>query len=144
MKKRMKLVDNYLFRNGFVIIFILGVFFYLYKTCGEISLKCFEDKLFQKPSCDYYANIFRERECLMIFEKMDPFGSYSFVAEGKHLISKQDCTCSDNNDRWWTQYEEYLEKGDTIIKRKGELVFSIHKKDTVLNFNWECEGKVYK
>ena len=41
-------------------------------------------------------------------------------------------------------YENYLEKGDTIIKCKEELIFSIHKKDAILNFNRECEVKVYK
>lgn len=33
--------------------------------------------------------------------------------------------------------------GDTLIKQKGELVFYIHKKDTILSIPWECEGKVY-
>jgi hypothetical protein len=45
---------------------------------------------------------------------------------------------------WWATYKKHIKIGDTIIKRNGELVFSIHKKDTVLSFNFECEGKVYK
>ena len=36
------------------------------------------------------------------------------------------------------------EQGDTIIKRKGEYAFNIHKRDTVLTFNVECQGKVYR
>ncbi len=41
-------------------------------------------------------------------------------------------------------YSHLISKGDTIIKKKGELIFSIHKKDTIYNFNWECDGKIYK
>jgi hypothetical protein len=93
--------------------------------------------------CEANAKLARKQECLLIFEELPAFTSYSLDAKGKHLITKKECTCTDKN-RWWAQYKEYLEKGDTIIKRKGELIFSIHKKDTVLTFDWECEGKVYK
>lgn len=30
--------------------------------------------------------------------------------------------------------------GDTIIKREGETILNIHKKDTILAWSWECEG----
>ena len=96
-----------------------------------------------KIDCETLAKKAKERECLLIIEKLPVFSKSTLDAEGKHLITKKDCKCSDGS-RWWTQYRDYLEEGDTIIKRKGELIFSIHKKDTVLNFNWECEGKVYK
>ena len=96
-----------------------------------------------KFDCDSSAEYARNRECLLIFEELPAFSSYKLDAKGKHLITKKECECSDE-DRWWVQYRGYLEKGDTIIKRKGELIFSIHKKDTILNFNWECNGKVYR
>jgi hypothetical protein len=127
-----------------VIAFVICVFLYLYIKCGEISLKCFEDKLERKVDCDYLANSHRKKECLLIFEREVPFSRYSFEVEGTHLLTKKKCECTDEDDHWWSRYSGYLEKGDTIIKRKGELVFSIHKKDTILNFNWECEGKTYK
>ncbi len=96
-----------------------------------------------KPDCERSAEAMKQKECLLIFEKLPSFTSYKLDATGKHLITKKECTCSDES-RWWAQYKNYLEKGDTIIKRKGELIFSIHKKDTVLHFNWECEGKIYR
>jgi len=96
-----------------------------------------------KIDCIASAEVARKQECLLIFKELPSFSSYKLDAKGKHLITKKECECSDEN-RWWAQYKEYLEKGDTIIKRKGELIFSIHKRDTILNFNWECEGKVYK
>ena len=95
-----------------------------------------------KIDCEASAEIARKQECLLIFEKLPAFSSYKLDAIGKHLITKKDCTCSDEN-RWWVNYSEYLEKGDTIIKKNGELIFSIHKKDTILKFPWECEGKIY-
>ena len=93
--------------------------------------------------CEKSAKLARSQECLLIFKELPIFSSYKLDAKGKHLITKKDCTCSDEN-RWWAKYGNYLEKGDTIIKKKNELIFSIHKKDTILIFNWECEGKVYK
>jgi len=93
--------------------------------------------------CELLSKEARNRECLLIFEVLPSLYSYKLDAKGKHLITKEDCVCSDA-DRWWGQYKDYLEKGDTIIKRKGELVFYIHKKDTILQFNWECKGKIYK
>jgi hypothetical protein len=122
----------------------LAIFLYLYQSCGEASLKCLDEKLFPKVDCERLAAMARKRECLMIFERMPFSPSSSFLAKGRHLTTSKECECSDEGAREWMQYEKYLEKGDTIIKRKGELVFSIHKKDTILNFNWECQGKIYK
>lgn len=46
--------------------------------------------------------------------------------------------------RWFREYIDFMEVGDTIIKREGELILYIHKKDTTMLFKWECEGKVYE
>lgn len=109
---------------------IASLFFY---SCGDLL----------KPNCEESASANRETECLIVFDKLPTFSTPYLNAKGKNLLTGKECECEDIG-RWWMQYKEYLKKGDTIIKRKGELVFSIHKKDTVLNFNWECEGKTYK
>lgn len=96
-----------------------------------------------KPDCELLSEEAKKRECLLIFEELPALYDYKLNAKGKNLTTKEDCVCSDA-DRWWVQYKDYLEKGDTIIKRKGELVFEIHKRDTILKYNWECEGKTYK
>ena len=96
-----------------------------------------------KIDCNTLAKQAKERECLLIVETLPVFTSPLLDASGKNLITKKQCTCSDGS-RWWAQYRDDIEIGDTIIKKKGELVFSIHKKDTMLTFDWECEGKVYK
>lgn len=95
------------------------------------------------PDCETLSKEARNRECLLIVEELPSLYSYKLEAKGKHLVTKKDCICSDA-DRWWVQYKDYLDKGDTIIKKKGELVFYIHKKDTILSFNWECDGKIFK
>ena len=46
-------------------------------------------------------------------------------------------------ERWYRQFIDSMSIGDTIIKKKGELTLYIHKKDTILSFDWECEGKIY-
>lgn len=61
----------------------------------------------------------------------------------KSLRTGKDTLYVEEN-RWFCKYYKNIEIGDTIIKRKGELLFNIHKKNAVLTFNWECEGKVYK
>lgn len=49
--------------------------------------------------------------------------------------------CEENT--WFAWYYDKFKNGDTIIKKRGELIFSIHKKDTILSFNFECDGKMY-
>ncbi len=102
----------------------------LFQSCLEID-------------CEANAKWAREKECNIIFESFPKFSTYKFDAKGHDIYTGQACICEDKG-RWWTQYEKFIDKGDTIIKRKGELIFSIHKKDTVLIFNWKCNGKVYK
>ncbi|HLV52091.1 MAG TPA: hypothetical protein VKY44_09070 [Flavobacterium sp.] len=46
--------------------------------------------------------------------------------------------------RWYRRFINYMEVGDTIIKREGELILYIHKKDTTMIFKPECEGQVYE
>jgi len=68
-----------------------------------------------------------------------------FNVKGRDPRTNEKCDCkSEFSYRWWSSYLDKLSIGDTIIKRKGELVFSIHKKDTILSFPWICEGQVYK
>ncbi|MDO5636308.1 MAG: hypothetical protein Q4G18_03565 [Myroides sp.] len=46
--------------------------------------------------------------------------------------------------RWYRRFINYMDTGDTIIKREGELILYIHKKDTTMIFKPECEGQVYE
>ena len=94
--------------------------------------------------CNGLAENYRTDECLLIVEKLtDKYSRFNY--KGINPITKKACDCNSNrSDRWWADYKENIGIGDTIIKKQGELIFSIHKKDTVMSFNFECDGKVYK
>lgn len=95
--------------------------------------------------CDLIANDLKTDECLLIVASIPGKTDGRFNYKGLHLVTKKKCDCdSDRSDRWWANYKEHIEIGDTIIKRKAELIFSIHKRDTVLSFNFECDGRVYR
>lgn len=115
-------------RLSFLLVICLCLF-----SCGPIR------------DCDSTVGYYREDECLLIVEKIPSNTDSRFDFKGINPITKKQCDCdSKTSDMWWVDYKEHIEIGDTIIKKQGELIFSIHKKDTVLNFNFECDGKVYK
>ncbi len=96
-------------------------------------------------NCKKLATYDKEEECLLIVGEFPKTGEAFFDYKGVHPYSGKRCDCkSETSYRWWNLYTEHIELGDTIIKEKGELTFNIHKKDTILSFNWECESKVYK
>lgn len=95
--------------------------------------------------CDASAKDYRNDECLLIVEKIPTNTDDMFDYQGIIPETKKKCDCnSPTSERWWALYKDHIAIGDTIIKKKGTLKFSIHKKDTVLDFNFECDGKVYK
>lgn len=78
-------------------------------------------------------------ECLQILEEKPSTSAYNMNSEGTHLVTGRKCNCKDET-RWLANYAELVEIGDTIIKRKGELTFSFHKQDTIIEVNWICGG----
>ena len=97
-----------------------------------------------RTDCAYLSQMDRDNECLLIVEHFDKYNPF-FGFSGTNPYTNKKCDCiNEQSYRWWNEYQEKIEIGDTIIKRKGELIFNIHKKDTVLSYNWECEGKIYK
>ena len=60
-----------------------------------------------------------------------------FKIKGYDPISKKVKFC-DNENRWWDEYKKEIVVGDTIVKKKGELIFYIHKKDTIIAHEWVC------
>jgi hypothetical protein len=96
-------------------------------------------------NCDASAESYRSDECILIVERIPRDIDNIFDYRGINPITKKGCDCNSNRSgKWWSLYSDHIEIGDTIIKKKGELIFSIHKKDTVLSFNFECDGKIYK
>jgi hypothetical protein len=95
-----------------------------------------------KVDCDRLAKSMRKDNFLIVVHDMPNTGSYRFNISGINPITGEKIKCKSSNG--WSEYNHLISIGDTIIKRKGELIFNIHKKDTVLSIPWECQGKIYK
>ncbi|PKW29031.1 hypothetical protein [Flavobacterium lindanitolerans] len=94
--------------------------------------------------CDDAADIYRSFECIIIIENIpNPKSTHLFNIEGTDPYTGKKIQF-DRENRWFCTFYPLLAIGDTIIKRKNELVFNIRKKDTIFRFNYECNGKTYE
>jgi len=88
---------------------------------------------------DHQSNAKRlaEEQCILVVET--PPSSYTsemFKTKGYNPITKKPCECNHYN-RWWSSSKNEIAVGDTIVKKKGELVFSIHKKDSIISHKYK-------
>ena len=91
--------------------------------------------------CEKSTRIMVEDECNLVIQIPPSEYSDLFKTKGYDPITKEEKICI-NSNRWWSLYIKEIEEGDTIVKKRGELVFYIHKKDTVIAHEWECyDGK---
>jgi len=111
--------------------FFLVQFCFVLYGCGDI-----------KTDCNFFEKIRRDENCIMIVEIPPKPASVYFEAFGKNIENGKPCICKEES-RWWATISDQIKKGDTIIKRKGELLFEIRKKDTILKFKWKCENGIY-
>lgn len=92
--------------------------------------------------CEKLAKSYRDCNLeVVLTERPTIFGDMNFVGT---TLSSNEIKTTRIGDRWYRDYIDYMEVGDTVIKRKGELVLYIHKRDTVMTFSWDCQGKVYE
>ncbi|GEM50217.1 hypothetical protein EB1_00070 [Empedobacter brevis NBRC 14943 = ATCC 43319] len=96
----------------------------------------------QSSNCEAFFLKRKNSECFLLVEKKDLGTGGNLAMEGINPFTQEKCDCNEKN-RWWAIYRNEIEIGDTIIKRKDELTFNIHKKDTIISHEWECEGKTY-
>jgi hypothetical protein len=92
-------------------------------------------------SCKVDADIYRPKQCAILVADTW-FNGRWFRLEGTNIETGKLATYSDQGG-WYLYFKDYIALGDTVIKRKNELVFYIHKKDTTLVFPLECQGKIY-
>lgn len=76
-------------------------------------------------------------ECHLVVEIPPSDYPYLFKTKGYDPVTKKTKICH-NDSRWWSLYIKEIEVGDTIVKKKGELTFYIHKKDTIIAHDWVC------
>lgn len=95
-------------------------------------------------TCSEQAEYERSQQWHIVI-KTDPNDNYGRILEfdGLNLDTGRKKHFEINNS-WFYRYVTQMSVGDTLRKNKGELVFSIHKPDTVLYFNWDCKGKIYR
>lgn len=94
--------------------------------------------------CEKSADAQKLNECLVIVKNVpNPKSLHRFKIIGVDPETLKEFTYAEEN-RWFCSFYSKIESGDTIIKRKGQLSFNIHKKDTTLIFNYECNGKTYE
>lgn len=97
-----------------------------------------------KADCNAFEEHYRNDEyCSIIVEIPPKPSSVYFKTIGRSLKDGKPCKCEEES-RWWATFSDQIKKGDTIIKKKGELIFYIHKRNKTIKINWECEGKIYK
>lgn len=93
-----------------------------------------------ETSCEVDAEDYRPRECAIKVE-VQKLNGRRFSLEGINPYTGSRNWYFDSGS-WYALFTKYIAVGDTVVKRKDELVFYIHKKDTVLTFPYECAGKV--
>lgn len=112
----------------FLLIFIITLFF---TSCLNVD-------------CKKSTEAQRHTECYIIAEKIpNPKSKHRFKIIGFNPKTKKEITYVEEN-RWFCEFYPYIQEGDTISKKKNELIFTIHKKDTVLQFSYQCNGKSYE
>lgn len=62
--------------------------------------------------------------------------------EGQIPLTKEKTNIMVHNN--WIVKPDEVEIGDTIVKRKGDLILTIHKKDSIILHHWYCRGKSYQ
>lgn len=102
--------------------------FFLVLFCFLLFILC------SKGDPEDYSKMLATEECNIVVE-IPPTSSVWFRVEGYNPITKHQEICKTNN-RWWNLYWKEIETGDTLVKKRNELIFSIHKIDTVINHNW--------
>jgi len=97
----------------------------------------------EKVDCDKIVEQYKKEKLWIIFsENLSKQSYHRFKIKGRCKNNLD--TIYDEENRYYCEYKKYFETGDTIIKNSGNSIFSIHKKDTVLHFPFECDGKIYK
>jgi hypothetical protein len=120
---------------------------YLFTNNTVMSLKNILELVFilslvvSCTDCDSSAYFYKNEECSLLISNQS--GDIRKFYSGKDPFTGKGCDCKDGF-RLYSVYRNHMDIGDTLIKKKGELFFTVHKKDTVLKFDWKCEGKVYK
>lgn len=96
-----------------------------------VFCSCFDPKAEKKK----YDCMLSQEECNLVIESPPKNNSVWFEVKGYDPISHKKKVCKTSN-RWWNLFADEMDYGDTIVKKRGELIFAIHKRDTIIYHNW--------
>lgn len=91
-------------------------------------------------SVDYYRKM--DMNFVILDKKALNHGREVNFKIKNNLNNRDEMYCEENT--WFAWHYADFEVRDTVIKIKGETIFSIHKKGKILSFPYECDGKTYK
>ena len=91
-----------------------------------------------KVDCEKIAELHQIVEYNIIVKELLKSSGNDCGVIGKDLKTGKNIVHEEEN-RWFCRFYKKIEAGDTIVKKKNELCYSIHKKDTILNYYWRCE-----
>ncbi|MCE6992285.1 hypothetical protein [Dyadobacter sp. CY323] len=103
-------------------------------------LSCYN---FKEVSCEEAADGVRLDSCNVVVSEFSK-NEYKFYLHGIIPGTNTASTFKKTNYTWGYWFVDKIAKGDTVVKKGGELLFYIYKKDTVLVFPFECDGKIYE
>jgi hypothetical protein len=93
------------------------------------------------PDCESVKEAFYPEEYYLIVREVNINQTWLKATGYSAVTNSRDNIMVHNN---WIIEPNEVEAGDTIKKERGKLLLSIHKKDTVINFEWFCKGTVYR
>ncbi|GAB3711892.1 hypothetical protein GCM10027592_49930 [Spirosoma flavus] len=91
-------------------------------------------------SCENEADSYRDRECAIKVATSEFSGRW-FMIEGTNVRNGHQNKFAGMGS-WYPEFSKFIKTGDTVIKHKNELVFYVHKKDTLLTFPYKCNGQI--
>ncbi|RLZ07132.1 hypothetical protein [Faecalibacter macacae] len=101
-----------------------------------------------KYGCEKSQELLLKEHCNLIIDKNYNTEKSSF-ALGTLKIQGRNIKTNENEkfhgDRGWQPFAQYISIGDTVIKKKGEAIMYIYKKDTVVSISYEnfCDKTKY-
>ncbi|QTV06356.1 hypothetical protein [Faecalibacter bovis] len=115
------------------LLLFISIIFY---GCGESQ--CYD---FHKLVLNQQSNIIVERN---YNTEKSSFALGTLKLKGKNLDTNKS-EYFNPDTRGWQPFAKYISKGDTIIKRKGEAIMYIYKKDSIVSISYEnfCDKTKY-
>lgn len=94
-----------------------------------------------KSDCNSYKSAFYPDEYYLVAKEINIDETWMKIRGSVPVTNEKEKIMVHNN---WIINSDDVEIEDTIVKKKGELAIYIHKKDTVIIYDWYCNGKPYK